>query len=196
MTYTPRLISYISLTFQHIFLTVSIGKRYFCCCNIKSSARNHTWLRKSQLEIFYSTKKTSLYIGGQRGQCILFSVVSTKPAVVPAYMQSRLEFGETEIQYLPTSQAICDKIWTVSAAELWTRFKYSTTDLKILKPIVRNVIKSIYQIILIWHCKDTIPKIWNKYSQFPHSCVCERFLYSHDRCLFCCRIIFGPILGI
>ncbi len=25
-----------------------------------------------------------------------------------------------------------------------------------------------------------IPKIQNKYSQFPHSCVCERFIYSHD----------------
>jgi hypothetical protein len=41
------------------------------------------------------------------------------------------------------------------------------------------------------HCKDTIPKILNKniprkgivwpQSQFPHSCVCEQFIYSHDR---------------
>ncbi len=41
------------------------------------------------------------------------------------------------------------------------------------------------------HCKDTIPRIRNKYSQkstviepppsqFPHSCVCEWFIYSHD----------------
>ncbi len=39
------------------------------------------------------------------------------------------------------------------------------------------------------HCKDKMPKIWNKYSQkknigaqsrFPHSCVCERIIYSHD----------------
>jgi hypothetical protein len=39
------------------------------------------------------------------------------------------------------------------------------------------------------HCKDTIPKIRNKYprkgtvrpqSQFLHSCVCDRFIYSHD----------------
>jgi len=38
------------------------------------------------------------------------------------------------------------------------------------------------------HCKDIIPKIRDKYarkgiagpqSQFPHSCVCERFIYSH-----------------
>ncbi len=38
------------------------------------------------------------------------------------------------------------------------------------------------------HCKDTILKIRNKYSQkrnclpqpqFPHSCVSERFIYSH-----------------
>ncbi len=37
------------------------------------------------------------------------------------------------------------------------------------------------------HCKDTISKVRNKYSQkrncaaqsqFPHSCVCERFIYS------------------
>jgi hypothetical protein len=42
----------------------------------------------------------------------------------------------------------------------------------------------------IFHCKETIPKIRNKYSQkrycaatvqFPHSCVCERFIYSHNR---------------
>ncbi len=42
------------------------------------------------------------------------------------------------------------------------------------------------------HCKDTIPKILNKYSQvrncnatvqsqFLHSCFCERFIYSSDR---------------
>jgi hypothetical protein len=39
------------------------------------------------------------------------------------------------------------------------------------------------------HCKDKMPKIRNKYSQkgisrppsqFPHSCVCERFIYSQD----------------
>ncbi len=39
-------------------------------------------------------------------------------------------------------------------------------------------------------CKDKIPKFRNKYSQkrnigvsapFPHSCVCEWFIYSHDR---------------
>jgi hypothetical protein len=40
------------------------------------------------------------------------------------------------------------------------------------------------------HCKDTTPKIRNKcsqkgiarpQSQFPHSCVCDRFIHSHDR---------------
>ncbi len=33
--------------------------------------------------------------------------------------------------------------------------------------------------------------------QFPHSCVCERFIiFQRSVCLFCCRIIFGPTLGI
>jgi hypothetical protein len=38
------------------------------------------------------------------------------------------------------------------------------------------------------NCKDTIPKIHiprkeivRPHSQFPHSCVCERFIYSQDR---------------
>jgi hypothetical protein len=41
------------------------------------------------------------------------------------------------------------------------------------------------------HYKEPIPKIGNKFSQkrncevtvpkFPHSCVCERLIYSHDR---------------
>ncbi len=44
-------------------------------------------------------------------------------------------------------------------------------------------------------CKDKMPKIWNKYSiprkgisgsqsQVPHSCVCERIIYSHDGSVF------------
>jgi len=48
------------------------------------------------------------------------------------------------------------------------------------------------------HCKEPLPKIRNKYSQkrncaamqsqFPPSCVCERFIYSiRSICLFCCR---------
>ncbi len=49
------------------------------------------------------------------------------------------------------------------------------------------------------HCKDTnIPRkrIARPQSRFPHSCVCERFVYSHGSvCLFCCRKICGPILG-
>ncbi len=38
---------------------------------------------------------------------------------------------------------------------------------------------------------------WPK-SQFPHPCVCERFICIFPRsfCLFCCRKICGPILGI
>jgi hypothetical protein len=48
------------------------------------------------------------------------------------------------------------------------------------------------------HWKEKMPKIRNynilrkgitwPQSQFPHSCVCERFIYSHLwTCLFCCR---------
>ncbi len=60
--------------------------------------------------------------------------------------------------------------------------------------------------ILLVHCKDTTPKIRTKYSQkrncrpqsqFPHSCVCERLHIPRTSvCLFCCRKICGPILGI
>ncbi len=45
----------------------------------------------------------------------------------------------------------------------------------------------------VLHCKDTIPKVRNKFPEkellglSPHSCVCERFLYSNNRCLLCCR---------
>jgi hypothetical protein len=32
--------------------------------------------------------------------------------------------------------------------------------------------------------------------QFPHSCVCDRFIFSQDRSAVCCRKICGQILGI
>jgi hypothetical protein len=47
-----------------------------------------------------------------------------------------------------------------------------------------------FEVVGIAHCKDTIPKMSNKYSQkrnwwpqsqFLHSCVCEEFLHSHDQ---------------
>jgi hypothetical protein len=37
--------------------------------------------------------------------------------------------------------------------------------------------------------------VWPQ-SQFPHSCVCKRFIYSPDRSAYCCRKVCGPILGI
>ncbi len=51
------------------------------------------------------------------------------------------------------------------------------------------------------YCKfeTNIPRkgIARPQSQFPRSCVCERFIYSHNVvCLFCCRKICGPIRGI
>ncbi len=33
-------------------------------------------------------------------------------------------------------------------------------------------------------------------SQFPHSCVCQRIIYSHDGSAFSLEEICGPILGI
>ncbi len=46
--------------------------------------------------------------------------------------------------------------------------------------------------------KTNVPRkgIARPQSQFPFSCVCERFIYSHDQSLFCCRKICGPILRI
>ncbi len=40
-------------------------------------------------------------------------------------------------------------------------------------------------------------EIARPHPQFPHSCVCERFIYVFPRsvCLFCCKKICGPILG-
>ncbi len=57
------------------------------------------------------------------------------------------------------------------------------------------------------HCKEPIPKIGNTYSQkriarpqsqFPHSCVCERFIYSQDLSAYSAAVntVCGPILGI
>ncbi len=56
------------------------------------------------------------------------------------------------------------------------------------------------------NCKDTIPKIRNKYprkeiarpqSQFSHLCVCERFIYSHVRSAYSAAGKYcGHILGI
>jgi hypothetical protein len=56
------------------------------------------------------------------------------------------------------------------------------------------------------HCKDTIPKILNIYSQ-KRNCaatvpistfICLSAIYKFPRsvCQFCCRKICGPILGI
>ncbi len=50
-----------------------------------------------------------------------------------------------------------------------------------------------------WKFETNIPRkgIARPQSQFPHLCVCERFIYSQDIArLFSCRKICGPILGI
>jgi hypothetical protein len=56
------------------------------------------------------------------------------------------------------------------------------------------------------HCKDTIPKIWNKYSQKRNCavsvqistfmCLWAILLFLWSVCLFCCGKIYGLILGI
>jgi hypothetical protein len=65
-------------------------------------------------------------------------------------------------------------------------------------PTVRDSILVIRRSVLV-HCKNTIPKIRNKYSQ-KMNCVAtvpiSTFTFPRSICLFCCRKIFGPILGI
>ncbi len=70
-----------------------------------------------------------------------------------------------------------------------------TWQAKNWRPRVRVVFNKTYFFYLLNlhsypHCKDTIPKIWNIYSQkgtarpqlqFLHSCFCEWFIYSHNR---------------
>jgi hypothetical protein len=57
------------------------------------------------------------------------------------------------------------------------------------RDMVHKVVRAL--VAQMAHCKEPIPKIRNKYiprkgiarpqSQFPHSCVCEQFIYYHRR---------------
>ncbi len=92
---------------------------------------------------------------------------------------------------------------------LWDRFLGSINVLKILaldcwrteesrtaqRPRTRGPEGYETKIFTVLHCKDKMPKIWNKYSQkrntgpqsqFLHSCICERIIYSHDGYAFFC----------
>ncbi len=80
------------------------------------------------------------------------------------------------------------KFWTFS----WVYSSAAALNDNIFTEYVPNdkyLILSIGQHTSTTHCKDTISKILNKYSQkrncagsvlIPHSCVCERFIYSQD----------------
>jgi hypothetical protein len=50
----------------------------------------------------------------------------------------------------------------------------------------------------VLHCNESPRKgIVRPQSKFPHSCVCERFIYSQDRsAYFSCSRIGRPIMGI
>jgi hypothetical protein len=60
--------------------------------------------------------------------------------------------------------------------------------------------------LLLPHCKDTVTKIWNKYSQKRNCvasvsisifmCLWAIYIFPQLVCLFCCRKICGPILVI
>jgi hypothetical protein len=65
--------------------------------------------------------------------------------------------------------------------------------------VIRYCVENNARSTIAVHSKEPIPKINKKniprkgiarsQSQFPYSCVCERYIYSHDQSayIFCCR---------
>jgi hypothetical protein len=75
------------------------------------------------------------------------------------------------------------------------------------RDIRKLVLFSLPELLHFLHCKDTTPEIRKIYSrkgiargqsQFPHSCVGERFIYTQDRSAYSAagKYVGGPILGI
>ncbi len=73
------------------------------------------------------------------------------------------------------------------SAKIWFEILHTRSRHSVIFPVdsVNAVLHSPY---FESHCKDTIPKFETKIhrkgiarSQFPHSCVSERFIYSHNR---------------
>jgi hypothetical protein len=83
-------------------------------------------------------------------------------------------------------QAFNNYAFSISTVQFFGGLYWSSVlDVFIYSHLILNFLLYMIETVLLW-----IQKIWNKYSQkkglhaqpqfqFPHLCVCERFIYSH-----------------